>query len=760
MKNLKFIFVLITAVAFNISSTSQNLTDVFSKPNTNYFEQFTYINTSKGTVNHNAEDWDLKYFKRRIAFWDSRINANGSYTSYLDTLKNYQQERKTTEIIWESLGPNYNNLHTDWQWVGRAQSIWVNPADTSEIYLGSDNGGLWKTENGGINWRLLTEEYAFGVNKIVVHPDNSDVMYIVTGDHANAFLSYGYYGQGVFKSTDKGETWLRTQQIAPEDMIYMSDIIFHPIDHNIMYALSGRTLYKSTDSGEHWNELSSLSLTNQDGGWFRDIAINPISPDNIVVSGSNEFHRSSDGGKTWTDDFHDLAGTVTTNVLVDYSPAGYLFALYYTKGKDFLKKSYDNGNKWSLGQYEGNLDANATVSFLKVVTDTIIWAGGTRPWKSVDRGESFVRMDDGYYKNVHPDIRDICFPVSSDLDVVYVATDGGVERNLLPFRDTWDILNGDLSLNECFTVAISEQDPEYMLTGTIDNGTYRRDSTGWKHVLAGDGALAVVSWADDSVNIASVKNAVKFSDDKFSLWWRSFHTTGAVWDSPVIQHPNEPKTYFAGKWAVSISENEGEDKDWVSFGTFGEGRVTAMNISKSNTDYFYCSKQKYDYSIPGYPSVISLWKTYNYGNNWDELTSYIKAVDTEIITDTRITEIEIHPNNHNKVWISLGNFSEGNKVLQTVNGGITWKNISYDLENIPVNNVKYDYDLDMLFAATNIGLFYLTDVSIFGSDQTWERYGNFPLVIASDIKINNNTRELIVATYGRGIWRADLLLLK
>ena len=152
-------------------------------------------------------------------------------------------------------------MHTDWQWVGRAQSVWVNPADTSEIYLGSDNGGLWKTNNGGINWRLLTEEYAFGVNKIVVHPDNSDIMFIVTGVYANAFLSYGHYGQGVFKSTDKGETWLPAQQIYPEDMVYMSDIVFHPINHNIMFALSGRTLYKSIDTGEHWIELSKLSLT-------------------------------------------------------------------------------------------------------------------------------------------------------------------------------------------------------------------------------------------------------------------------------------------------------------------------------------------------------------------------------------------------------------------------------------------------------------------------------------------------------------------
>lgn len=71
--------------------------------------------------------------------------------------------------------------------------------------IGTSNGGLCKTEDGGLNWRLLTQEYAFGITKIIANPTNSNIMFAVTGIYANSLLKHGYYGQGIFKSTDAGE---------------------------------------------------------------------------------------------------------------------------------------------------------------------------------------------------------------------------------------------------------------------------------------------------------------------------------------------------------------------------------------------------------------------------------------------------------------------------------------------------------------------------------------------------------------------------
>ena len=141
--------------------------------------------------------------------------------------------------------------------------------------------------------------------------------------------------------------------------------------------------------------------------------------------------------------------------------------------------------------------------------------------------------------------------------------------------------------------------------------------------------------------------------------------------------------------------------------------------------------------------------------NWEDITANVNNVSSGIMDECRISATEMHPSDVNTAWITFGNFSDHNKIYQTTDGGSIWTNISHDLENIPVNTVAYDEQADWLYIGTDVGVFYLTDVSG-GSDQTWECYGDFPLVIASDIKINKQTRELVVATYGQGVWRADL----
>lgn len=558
MKNLKSMFIVFIAVLISTQIKSQTLSDIVSNVNTNYFEKQSYIQNNKTPLLDSAADWELKRYYRWQAFWDTRVDKNGEFITYINASGNYQANRQSSENIWESIGPKYQQLlnhdPTDtnpWLWVGRAQSVWVNPADLNIIYLGTNNGGLWRSENGGINWRLLTDEYAFGVHKIVVHPNNSDIMYIVTGDYANGLLRYGHYGQGIFKSEDAGETWSKLQDIDPEDMIYMSDIVFHPSDYSIMYAVSRQAVYKSTTGGTTWFLLDNLVLEN--GGVFADITVNPISPDNIVVSGTNEFHYSSDGGQSWSSNDFYTANTDDSKIRVDYSPSGVLYAFYYKKissysWDNFLDKSTDNGEIFTELNYfnNGYQVCTASAIFLRAFTENCIWLGGTRPWKSIDGGENIVPMDNGYYNDVHPDIRDICFPNPSDPNIVYVATDGGIDKNTQPQNNTWENLNGDLSLNEGYTISISEQNPEIMLIGTHDNGTYERYTDGtWRHVKGGDGGTTVISWDNDDDMFCAGGNTLYMYDSEGDSWSRSgVSKILAFHDSPVEQHPVNSLVYY------------------------------------------------------------------------------------------------------------------------------------------------------------------------------------------------------------------------
>ena len=660
-------------------------------------------------------------------------------------------------VVWESLGPEMNQMQNkNWKWIGRAESIWVNPNDTSIIYLGINNGGLYKTENGGQSWRLLTEEYSFGVQRIIVKPDNFNTMFISTRCFANSYTGHGQYSYGILKSLDAGETWEKVTGIEPEDLIFISDIEYHPTDYNIMYAVGQNMIYKSFDGGDSWEVLNAAPYYKK--GKFRNIAINPVSPNIIVVSGEKELIRSTDNGNKWEDISGELTKGIKTRIEIDYTPSGKLMSLHFLDRKNFFGVSQNNGDSWSIKNV-GYIGAKKGVRFLKVVTDSVIWAGGTRPWKSTDVGDTFTPMDDGYYGNVHPDIRDICFPLESNLDVVYVATDGGIERNLTPGKKTWDILNGNLALNECYTVSISENNPEIMLIGTHDNGSYARYKDGtWRHVKGGDGGSTLISHNYDKDKTAFVTGNYPLmrSTNGIDGRYKTVFKRGIWLDVPLLQHPKDSATiYYAKNEYVHKSEDYGEN--WTDWGIEGSGRISAMGISKSNSNIFFYSKRDYDYKKKELPYTVSLWKTEDNGYSWSNLTKNISLLNPKIITEVSFSEIEIHPENSDIVWLSLGDFLSGYKLIQTTNGGETWKNITYNLTNIPANSIKYYDEKDFLFLATDIGIFYLANVSNPEKEHKWRRVGNFPNIIVSDIKINHSARQIIVATYGRGIWRANLM---
>ena len=221
-----------------------------------------------------------------------------------------------------------------------------------------------------------------------------------------------------------------------------------------------------------------------------------------------------------------------------------------------------------------------------------------------------------------------------------------------------------------------------------------------------------------------------------------------------MQHPIEPNIYYAGAWGVKKTVDNG--KTWKNYTSPPKtGYVTAIAICRSKPKYFmYSNFINWGENFGG--TLIK----YNVSTKkWDNISDNIaKIANSPTIMDSlKITSIEFHPTNPNIVWITFGHFSKGDKIFQTIDYGETWTNISYNLDNYPVNIVIYDEPTDCLFIGTDIGVYYLTQITNSqNKDNIWKRYGEFPYCIASDIKINRNTRQIIVATYGRGIWRANI----
>jgi photosystem II stability/assembly factor-like uncharacterized protein len=198
---------------------------------------------------------------------------------------------------------------------GRVVDVEIDAKNPNTWYVVTAFGGLWKTENRGISFQPIFDDYTFTLCCIVVDPKDSNVLWLGTGE--NNSQRSAHFGDGVYKSTDAGKTWKR---VGLENSEHIGEIIVDPRNSNVVYvAAQGplfsaggeRGLYKTTDGGATWNQVLKIS----DDTGISDIVMDPRNPDTLfasayqrrravgqMIGGGPEggIHKTTNGGKTWT----------------------------------------------------------------------------------------------------------------------------------------------------------------------------------------------------------------------------------------------------------------------------------------------------------------------------------------------------------------------------------------------------------------------------------------------------------------------------
>ncbi len=199
---------------------------------------------------------------------------------------------------------------------GRVQDIAIDPKNPNIWYIASAFGGVWKTENRGINFTPIFDDYpAHNMCCIVVDPKDSNVLWLGTGE--NKSQRSAHFGDGLYKSTDAGKTWTRSGLANSE---HIGKILVDPNNSNIVWVASqgplfsaggDRGVYKTTDGGATWNRVLHV---NEDTG-FTDLAFDPRNSNTIfastyqsrrhvgqMIGGGPDggIFKSTDGGRNWT----------------------------------------------------------------------------------------------------------------------------------------------------------------------------------------------------------------------------------------------------------------------------------------------------------------------------------------------------------------------------------------------------------------------------------------------------------------------------
>ncbi len=438
------------------------------------------------------------------------------------------------------------------------------------FYVATSTGGVWKTVDGGVTYAPVFEnEGTHSVGDVAVHPGDTTVVWVGTGERASRQSSG--WGDGVYKSTDGGESW---QHMGLSDSKHIGRIRMHPDDPDVVFVAAmghlwgpneERGLYRSTDGGATWERVLNV---DEDTGVV-DVILDPSDPDIVYASSYQRrrrpygFHgggpgsglwKSTDGGDTWT----KLTNAGIDNGLptgdmgrigIDVYAADprivyvsieqgerYNASTAYLQREAGIYRSEDRGETW-----EHMSDWNPRPMYASQITvdpndDQRIYMVNSYSW-SDDGGRTFTVPR----QSLHGDDRLVWVDPANSHHVMK-ADDGGLglswDRGV-----TW-IYVTNLPVSQWYRVGLDNSTPFRICGGLQDNGswcgpsaTYRNEGIldqDWIKVGGGDGFRNVFD---------TTTNRVLYSESQYlGLQRVDLHTM----ESKSIR-PNQPEGFIGGR---------------------------------------------------------------------------------------------------------------------------------------------------------------------------------------------------------------------
>lgn len=715
-----------------------------------------------------------KQFKRWEYFWKKRLGEDGVFpdmNKIYDEVIKYEATQKsnlnsTQSTDWTLLGPISVPEATGdarEQGLGRINIVRFHPTNPNIIWVGAASGGVWKTTDGGSTWFTFpfTNFMTLAVSDIAISKTNPDIVYVGTGDSDGTPSSGGsWYSIGIIKTTDGGATWAKTGFTRELSGGYLVNrVIVDPTNENVVIAGTQDGIYKSINGGATW--------ANKANGNFKDLEFKPNDP-NVIYgatlgrwSGNSSIWKSTNKGDSWTlkKQGGEINGTSRICLEVVDNPANYDYLYVLASDNQYeMFHSYwiskDAGNTFELyanrestgnilGRYDGGANDNsqgqAWYDMCIAVDPTNpknIFTGGINIWNSKDGGEAFTRNThwkiDPKYPYVHADHHDLEYQPGTN--VLFAAHDGGIDKYV---NSTWTDITDGMSITQFYRIGVSQSESNVVIGGAQDNGTSMLKNGKWTHVYSGDGMECAVDPKDPKKIYVSLYNGVfrRSVDGGVSFTQMidsSITKQEGAWVTPFVQDPSNPAIMYAGYKSVWRSTNSGQSWNPVSeiLENGWNGQLLSLAVAPSNQNTVYTA------------SANNLYKSTNIAT-WTKLSG---------VPGGNITSIAVHPTNPDRIWISLSNYTDQRKVYEF--DGTTWKNLSGNLPNIPVNSIVYQKGSnDRLYVGTDIGVYYSD-----GGAANWKRYGEgMPNIVVEELEIHEKDKKLYAGTYARGVWQIDLI---
>ena len=740
-----------------------------------------------------------------LSTWQNAIGQDNIKQPVLDSetrLKWYQQhlemreQSEFKELKWKHIGPLKMS--------GRVTDIAKPHDQKSTFYVASASGGVWKTTNNGADWQPIFDDAPSGaVGAITVDPQASDTVWVGLGE-ANVFRST-MSGTGVYRSDDAGATWTHC---GLADTHHIARIVVHPKNSDIVYvAASGheytpnseRGIYKSTDRGKSWKKV--LFESDMSGGI--DLAIDPIDPNILYASlwhrirllwsdpvpgDGGGIYKSVDGGETWkrlTNGLPERKLCGRIGIALAASQPETIYAIIdshevtraaqpneldnYGRKKADIKRgaviyrSDDRGENWRKASEDGDLLPKLYSTygwvFGQIRVDPndaeTIYTLGIILLKSTDGGKTYERLSD---RGLHADHHAMWIN-PDDSNYIINGNDGGINISFDGGEIWKDFPN--LPIVQFYNVAFDWHQPFRVYGSIQDNHTWSGPHThdpkvdphhDWVRAPGGEASYIEIDPNDPntlySEGFYGSLNRTDLSTDRTESI-KPEPQAGepplrGQWLAPFQLSKHDSNVVYHGMNHLFRSMNRGNtweqiSPDLTNFDATKQGGISFATISSLSE-----SPLKFGLLYVGTDDG-RVHVTQDSGKTWTEILDGLPK--TKWVSRVIASE-------HDEATVYLTKNGKRDNdfqvyVYRSSDYGKTWNDISLGIPGGPVNVIKEDpKQPSVLYVGTDLGIYVSLD-----KGKNWQVLGSgLPITFVHDLIVHPRDNIIVIATHGRGMF--------
>jgi photosystem II stability/assembly factor-like uncharacterized protein len=632
---------------------------------------------------------------------------------------------------------------------GRVSCVAGVPGDPTTYYIGTPDGGLWKTTDGGVVWTPIFDSvHVPSIGAIAVAPSNHSVVYVGTG--------HNLLGKGVYRSSDAGTTWTH---VGLDDTKFITALIVDARNPNVVLAGVGsggnfgsmayynnnpnpaRGVFRTTDGGSTWTQV----LTEGPAAGVIDLVSDPANPDVVLASLGGAVYRSSNGGAAWTKLTSNLP-QASANIAVAPGTSGKrLYALVGGRGGGGAYRSDDAGATWTLGT--SRLASASGHIYVDPANPDVLYTMGTSMYKSTDAARTFAAVkgapggDDNRSAWIDPQNARRMI-IGADQGPT-ITVDGGATWTpwyVVPNGEHYFVTTDDqfpywvyAAQQDSGTVAIKSRsdfgeirpNDWYPVSG-YEQGHIFADPSNPRYVYSHGGGHNVMKFDRETGQVGPIY--VPRSADRFGP------------RPGMALSPKDPRKLFLGAQYVLETDDRGATWTRISDDLTGGGTGTIVALAPSPLD----AGLLWVGASTGQINV-----TRDGGRTWKNVT----PPDLTSTSTLVIWSMEASPHDPGVAYAAAIDLSDQHAphLYRTVDFGEHWQPIVQGLDPaVPTRVVREDPERPtLLYAGTQDGAWVSFDRG--GHWQSMQL--NLPTVAVNDIAIHGD--DLVIATWGRALWILD-----